>query len=53
LPFGNKPNLPQAKEAHSPESETLNPGHKGGDTEEITPSLSKHQSLTESFEQSE
>jgi len=47
--FGNKPNLQQSKEAQSPESETLNPGHKGGDTGEITPSLSKQHSLTESF----
>jgi hypothetical protein len=49
IAFGNKPNLQQSKEAHSPESETLNPGHKGGDTGEITPSLSKQHSLTESF----
>ena len=49
IAFENKPNLQQAK-AHSPESETLNPGHKGGgDTGEITPSLSKRHSLTESF----
>jgi len=49
IAFGNKPNLPQGKEAQRPESETLNPRHKGGDTGEITPSLSKQHSLTESF----
>jgi len=35
IAFGNKPNLPQGKETHRQESETLNP--------------SKQHSLTESF----